>query len=67
MSDPKIVTLNELCAETKTSPVLARKLLRKAAADTKGFPHLGEGRGSRTPWRWAEGSKALEEAKRALT
>ena len=64
MSD--ITTLKALCEELKIDPREARERLRAAASDAKANPELAKARRPRTPWQWVKGSKALEEAKRAL-
>lgn len=63
---PVIVTLEQLASELKTSPRDARMLLRLAAKQTKQYPNLGKEHIARQPWQWKLGSKALEEAKKAL-
>lgn len=60
------VTLDELAREMKMSPRDARMLLRLAAKQTKLYPTLGKEHVARQPWSWTPGSKALEEAKKAL-
>jgi hypothetical protein len=61
-----VVTLEELAKEMKVSPRDARMLLRLAAKQTKQYPNLGKEHVARQPWQWAPGSKALDEARRAL-
>ena len=61
-----IVTLKTLCEELKLDQREARERLRAAAGDAKANPELAQARKPRTPWQWVKGSKALEEAKRAL-
>lgn len=60
------VSLEQLAREMKMSPRDARLLLRLAAKQTKEFPNLGREHIARQPWQWASGSKALDEARRAL-
>lgn len=64
---PKMVTLDELARELKMPPRDARMLLRLAAKQTKLYPTLGKDHVARQPWQWAPGSKALEEARKALS
>jgi hypothetical protein len=61
-----VVTLEELAKETKVAPRDARMLLRLAAKQTKQYPNLGKEHVARQPWQWTAGSKALEEARKAL-
>ncbi|SES98324.1 hypothetical protein [Oceanicella actignis] len=61
-----IVSLKAICDELKIDPREARERLRAAASDAKANPELAKARKPRTPWQWVKGSKALEEAKRAL-
>jgi hypothetical protein len=61
-----VVTLEELAKEMKLSPRDARMLLRLAAKQTKQYPSLGKDHVARQPWQWTVGSKALEEARKAL-
>jgi len=63
----EVVTLEQLAREMKISPRDARMLLRLAAKQTKLHPTLGKEHVARQPWQWAPGSKALEEAKKALS
>lgn len=63
---PKVVTLDQLAKEMKVAPRDARMLLRLAAKQTKQYPHLGKEHVARQPWQWSPGSKALDEARRAL-
>lgn len=63
---PTLVTLEELAKEMKMSPRDARMLLRLAAKQTKQYPNLGKEHVARQPWEWTLGSKALEEARKAL-
>lgn len=63
---PTVVTLEELAKEMKVAPRDARMLLRLAAKQTKQYPNLGKEHVARQPWQWTAGSKALEEARKAL-
>lgn len=63
---PTVVTLEELAKEMKVAPRDARMLLRLAAKQTKQYPNLGKDHVARQPWQWTAGSKALEEARKAL-
>lgn len=63
----EVVTLDQLAGEMKMSPRDARMLLRLAAKQTKLYPTLGKEHVARQPWSWTPGSKALEEARKALT
>lgn len=64
---PDLVTLDDLAREMKISPRDARMLLRLAAKQTKLYPTLGKEHVARQPWQWTPGSKALEEARKALS
>lgn len=64
---PTIVTLDQLTREMKVAPRDARMLLRLAAKQTKQYPNLGKDHVARQPWQWAPGSKALDEARKALS
>jgi len=64
---PIMVTLHQLAREMKMPARDARMLLRLAAKQTKIYPNLGKDHVARQPWSWAPGSKALEEARKALT
>ena len=64
---PNMVTLDQLAREMKMPPRDARMLLRLAAKQTKLYPALGKDHVARQPWQWAPGSKALEEARKALS
>lgn len=64
---PEVVTLDQLARELKLPPRDARMLLRLAAKQTKTYPNLGKDHVARQPWSWAPGSKALEEARKALS
>jgi hypothetical protein len=63
---PTVVTLEALAKEMKISPRDARMMLRLAVKQTKQYPNLGKEHVARQPWQWAVGSKALEEARKAL-
>jgi hypothetical protein len=63
---PTVVTLEELAKEMKVAARDARMLLRLAAKQTKQYPNLGKEHVARQPWQWTAGSKALEEARKAL-
>lgn len=62
-----MVTLEQLALEVKVPPRDARMLLRLAAKQTKLHPTLGKDHIARQPWQWTPGSKALEEARKALS
>lgn len=62
-----LVTLEQLAAEMAMTPRDARMLLRLAAKQTKLYPTLGKDHTPRQPWQWTLGSKALDEARRALS
>lgn len=62
----EVITLDQLAREMKMAPRDARMLLRLAAKQTKLYPTLGRDHVARQPWQWAPGSKALEEARKAL-
>lgn len=64
--NPAVVTLEQLAKEMKMSPRDARMLLRLGAKQTKQYPNLGKEHVARQPWQWSPGSKALDEARRAL-
>ena len=64
---PEMITLDQHAREVKMTPRDARMLLRLAAKQTKLYPTLGKEHVARQPWSWTPGSKALEEAKKALT
>ena len=64
---PNMVTLDQLARELKIPPRDARMLLRLAAKQTKIYPTLGKDHVARQPWSWTPGSKALDEARKALT
>jgi hypothetical protein len=63
----EVITLDQLAREMKMSARDARMLLRLAAKQTKLYPTLGKDHVARQPWSWTPGSKALEEARKALT
>lgn len=65
-STPVMVTLEQLARDVKMSPRDARMVLRLAAKQTKLYPTLGKDHVARQPWQWTPGSKALEEARKAL-
>ena len=62
-----MVTLDQLAREIQMSPRDARMLLRLAAKQTKLYPTLGKDPRAKQPWQWTPGSKALEEARKALS
>lgn len=62
----EFVTLDQLAREMKVSPRDARMLLRLAAKQTRQYPTLGKEHVARQPWSWTPGSKALDEARKAL-
>lgn len=64
---PLTITLKDICDELKVDPREARMALRLAAKRRAEFPTLGKDRDARQPWAWAAGSKALTEARKALT
>ena len=64
---PNIVTLDQLAREMKMPPRDARMLLRLAAKQTKLYPTWGKDHVARQLWQWTPGSKALEEARKALS
>lgn len=66
-SKPEMVTLEQLARELKMPPRDARMLLRLAAKQTKLYPTLGKDHAPRQPWQWTPGSKALDEARKALS
>ncbi len=63
---PERITLDELAREMKLAPRDARMLLRLAAKQTRQYPNLSKEHVARQPWSWAPGSKALDEARKAL-
>lgn len=64
---PEVVTLEQLAREMKVPPRDARMLLRLAAKQTRQYPNLGKEHVARQPWHWTAGTKALDEARKALT
>lgn len=64
---PKVVTLDQLAREMKVAPREARMMLRLASKQAKTYPNLGKEHVARQPWQWAPGSKALDEARKALS
>ena len=64
---PTVVTLDQLAREMKVPPREARMMLRLAAKQTKTYPTLGKEHVARQPWQWTLGSKALAEARKALS
>lgn len=62
-----MVTLDQLAREMKMPPRDARMLLRLASKQTKLYPTLGKEHVARQPWSWTPGSKALDEARKALS
>lgn len=66
-AEVEMVTLDQLARDMKMSPRDARMLLRLAAKQTKQYPNLGKEHVARQPWQWTPGSKALDEARRALS
>ena len=67
LADPAPITLDELCRELKLSPREARMTLRLATKQKAQYPNLGKDHVARQPWQWVPGSKALQEARKALT
>ena len=61
-----VITLEDLAKELRISPRDARMLLRLAAKQTQQYPNLGKEHVARQPWQWTPGSKALDEARKAL-
>jgi hypothetical protein len=64
---PALITLEQLAKEMKVSPRDARMLLRLAVKQKALYPTLGKEHVARQPWTWEPGSKALAEARKALT
>lgn len=64
---PNMVTLDQLAREMNMPPRDARMLLRLAAKQTRLYPTLGKDHVARQPWQWTPGSKALDEARKALS
>ena len=65
--DVSTVVLDDLARELKMTPRDARMLLRLAAKQTKQYPNLCKEPIARQPWQWVRGSKALDEAREALS
>lgn len=65
-STSDVVTLEQLSREMKLNPRDARMLLRLAAKQSRRYPNLGKEHVARQPWQWKPGSKALDEARKAL-
>lgn len=63
----QVVTLDQLAREMTVAPREARMMLRLAAKQTKTYPTLGKEHIARQPWQWALGSKALAEARKAIS
>lgn len=63
----EMITLEQLAREVGVSPRDARMLLRLAAKQTRQYPSLGKEHVARQPWQWVPGSKALGEARKALS
>ncbi len=63
----KLITLEQLASEMKVNPRDARMLLRLAAKQKGNYPTLGKDHVARQPWQWTPGSKALAEARKALS
>lgn len=63
----ELVTLDQLAREVNLAPRDARMLLRLASKQTRQYPNLGKEHVARQPWQWTVGSKALDEARKALT
>jgi len=61
------VMLDQLAGELKMSARDARMILRLAAKQKTKFPNLGKEHTPRQPWQWTPGSKALNEARKALS
>jgi hypothetical protein len=66
-TESEVVTLDQLAREMKVAPREARMMLRLAAKQTKTYPTLGKEHVARQPWQWTPGSKALAEARKALS
>ncbi len=62
-----LVTLDQLAREVNLAPRDARMLLRLASKQIRQYPNLGKEHVARQPWQWTVGSKALDEARKALT
>jgi len=65
--EPAMITLDALCRELKLVPREARMILRLAVKKKAEFPNLAKEHEPRAPWQWASGSKALEDARKALS
>lgn len=63
----KLVSLSDLCSELQIKPREARMMLRLAVSKKAEYPALKETHVPRQPWQWAKGSKALAEARKALS
>ena len=63
---PKTIALVDLCDELKMKPRDARMLLRLAVSKKTEYPALAKQHVPRQPWQWEAGSKALDEARKAL-
>jgi hypothetical protein len=66
VANPALVTLEQLSREMNLSPRDARMLLRLAVKQKGLYPTLTKEHVARQPWVWKPGSKALEEARKAL-
>jgi hypothetical protein len=66
-ANSRLVTLDQLAREVKVSPRDARMLLRLAVKQKGLYPTLAKEHVARQPWVWKPGSKALDEARKALT
>jgi len=62
----KFVPLKTVCAELNVDPRQARIKLRKAVHDKKNYPDLAASHAHHARWEWEQGSKALEDVKRAV-
>ena len=65
--EPEMITLDALCREFKLVPREARMMLRLAVKTKGEFPNLARDHEPRAPWQWPSGSKALEDARKALS
>lgn len=65
--EPQLISLADLCTEMKIKPREARLMLRLAVSKKGEYPALAADHVPRQPWQWTKGSKALTEAKKALT
>lgn len=59
--------LSDLCSELKIKPREARMILRLAVSKKDEYQALTDAHVPRQPWQWTKGSKALTEARKALT